>query len=393
MYRVTYQLRDGIASHLRDNWTEVDMLTWISRASLELIGQAGLGCSLDSLRDGNISAYGQALKSLVPSLVPLALGRRLLPRLADIGSPRFRRLIVDLVPFHSVKKLRDIIDIMDEAARRIVAERKEALRSGEDAVLQQIGEGKDILSRLLRANMDSPEGDVLSDEEIVGQVSTLVFAATDTTSSAVSRVLHLLGQHKDVQERLRKEIVEARREHGDLSFDDLFELPYLEAVCRETLRLYAPVAMLSKTALQDTILPLQTPLRGVRSEEMHRVPVPKGTTVFIGIAAVNKDKALWGDDALEWKPDRWLSPLPEAVTQAHIPGVYSNMMTFLGGGRACIGFKFSQCEMKVLLSVLLESFSFDLSETPVHWCLESIQYPYTAQRGEARMPMKVKRMF
>ena len=105
--------------------------------------------------------------------------------------------------------------------------------------------------------MESPEGDVLPDEEIIGQISyvtivrlnlpsctqntryrTLVFAATDTTSSAVSRILHLLAQHEAVQERLRKEIVEARRDRGDLSFDDLFELPYLEAVCRETLRLY-----------------------------------------------------------------------------------------------------------------------------------------------------------
>ena len=86
---------------------------------------------------------------------------------------------------------------------------------------------------------------------------------------------------------------------------------------------------------------------------MHWVAVPEGTKVFVGIAAVNKDKSLWGEDALEWKPDRWLSPLPESVTQAHIPGVYSNMwvplavvrcvylhmvcrMTFLGGGRACM---------------------------------------------------------
>ena len=113
------------------------------------------------------------------------------------------------------------------------------------------------MRHIVRANMESTEGDVLSDEEIIGQVScvtvvrfnllsctqnaryrTLVFAATDTTSSAVSRILHLLAQHKAVQERLRKEIVEARRDRGDLSFDDLFELPYLEAVCRETLRLY-----------------------------------------------------------------------------------------------------------------------------------------------------------
>ncbi|KAM5541728.1 hypothetical protein V8D89_004457 [Ganoderma adspersum] len=393
MYRVTYQLRDGMASRLGDDWSEVDMLTWIGRASLELIGQAGLGCSLDSLEDDSIGAYGEALKSLTPSLVPLALSRRLLPRLVKIGSARFRRFVVDLLPFQSVQNLRDVVNVMDMAARCIVAERKEALRCGEDAVLQQIGEGKDLLSRLLRANMESPDGDVLSDEEILGQVSTLVFAATDTTSSAVSRILHLLAQHKAVQERLRKEIVEARREHGDLSFDDLFELPYLEVVCRETLRLYPPVSMVSKTAQQDAVLPLQAPLQSVRGEAMHRIPVPKGTKVVVGIAAVNRDKSLWGEDALEWKPDRWLSALPETVMQAHIPGVYSNMMSFLGGGRACIGFKFSQCEMKVLLSVLLESFSFDLSETPIHWSMESVQYPYAGPRGKAQMPMKVKRVF
>ena len=106
----------------------------------------------------------------------------------------------------------------------------------------------------VRANVDASADEMLSEEEIVGQVScvlvvlvllpgahafrrTLVFAATDTTSSALSRILHLLAEHPDVQEKLRAEIVEARRERGDLDFDDLFQLPYLEAVCRETLRL------------------------------------------------------------------------------------------------------------------------------------------------------------
>ena len=49
-------------------------------------------------------------------------------------------------------------------------------------------------------------------------------------------------------------------------------------------------------------------------------------------------------------------------------------------------------DSEVLLSVLLESFSFDLSETPIHWCLESVQYPYAGSRGQAGMPMKVKKI-
>ena len=52
--------------------------------------------------------------------------------------------------------------------------------------------------------------------------------------------------------------------------------------------------------------------------------VPKGTAMGIGMLAANRYKALWGEDALEWKPERWLKPLPESVTSAKMPGVYSN---------------------------------------------------------------------
>ena len=68
----------------------------------------------------------------------------------------------------------------------------------------------------------------------------------DTTSNALSRVLHLLAQNPVVQEKLRAEIVEARGGPGgetDTSYDDLVKLPYLDAVCRETLRVYAPVTL------------------------------------------------------------------------------------------------------------------------------------------------------
>ena len=66
----------------------------------------------------------------------------------------------------------------------------------------------------------------------------MTFAAMDTTSNALSSILHILSIHPEVQEKLRKEIREARKEYGgDLDYDRLTSLPYLEAVCRETLRL------------------------------------------------------------------------------------------------------------------------------------------------------------
>jgi cytochrome P450 len=59
----------------------------------------------------------------------------------------------------------------------------------------------------------------------------------DTTSGALARILHQLALHPNVQETLRRELTQARDERGDLSYDDLHTLPYLEAVVRETLRL------------------------------------------------------------------------------------------------------------------------------------------------------------
>jgi cytochrome P450 len=72
-------------------------------------------------------------------------------------------------------------------------------------------------------------------------------------------------------------------------------------------------------------MPLSEPIIGVDGTKLNEIVVPKGTPLFLGLRACNRNKAIWGDDALEWKPERWLQPLPESVGNAHIPGIYSNL--------------------------------------------------------------------
>ena len=189
---------------------------------------------------------------------------------------------------------------------------------------------------------------------------TLTFAATDTTSGALGRILFLLSIHQDVQNKLRQEITNARKS-GDLSYDELAALPYLEAVCRETLRVYAhrafhyclnstrtetqvsallycnqnvkPLHSLPKihyssvnnSTRRDAILPLSTPIIGVDGQKMSEILVPNNTNVIISIYAANRNPEIWGPDSHEWKPERWLHPLPETVTNARIPGIYSHL--------------------------------------------------------------------
>ncbi len=75
----------------------------------------------------------------------------------------------------------------------------------------------------------------------------------------------------------------------------------------------------------DAVLPLSEPIIGVDGSNINVVHVPKDTTVIVGILSSNCNKAVWGEDALEWKPERWLNPLPKSVTDAKIPGIYSNL--------------------------------------------------------------------
>jgi hypothetical protein len=81
----------------------------------------------------------------------------------------------------------------------------------------------------------------------VFSISSLIFAATDTTSNALSRIIHLLASHQEVQDRLRQEIIGVLHAKGgqDFSYDELVSLPFLDAICRETLRLWVRRLILS----------------------------------------------------------------------------------------------------------------------------------------------------
>ncbi|KAI0070120.1 cytochrome P450 [Panus rudis PR-1116 ss-1] len=392
-YRVTHKMREAVVREVSDGTKEIDMLNWMTRVALELVGQGGLGHSFDPLDKDEVNPFAEYIKDLVPTVAPLFFFFRFLPFLTKIGSPSFRRRILELIPSQRLQRTKEISDALDKTSRMILQQKKQALAQGDEAVSRQVGEGKDIISVLLRANMAASGEDKMPEEELLGHMSQLIFAAMETTSGALARILHLLAQHQDIQQRLRQEIRAAKQEFNneDIPYDTLVSLPYMEAVCREALRLYSPVTTMNRQARADIMMPLSTPIRGEDGSLINEVLIPKNTPVIIGVWASNINPAIWGDDAEVYKPERWLQPLPETVTEARIPGVYSNLMTFLGGGRACIGFKFSQLEMKVVLSVLVDTFQFDLSkDKEIYWNHAGVQYPSVGKDSyKSELPLRV----
>ncbi|EIW54990.1 cytochrome P450 [Trametes versicolor FP-101664 SS1] len=392
-YDITHKLRTAIQDRVREGHpAEVNIVSWMGRTALELMGQGGLGYSFDPLIADAGDEYGKALKDLMPTLAQVRGLHHHVPLFQKIVPKGWRRAVAELIPAPPLQRIIQIADTMRIRSTEIFEAKKKALLAGDDALKHQIGEGRDLISVLLRENMAAAEEDKLPEEELIGQMSTMTFAAMDSTSNALSLTLWRLAQHPERQDALRKEILEAKEAHGggDIGYDELVALPYLDAVCRETLRVHTPAPFRFRETNRDVILPLSEPVRGKDGRMMHELHIPKNTSVFVGINASNTNPALWGPDAYEWKPERWLEPLPETVLNARIPGVYANLMTFWGGGRSCVGFKFSQLEMKVVLAVLLSTFTFELTEKPIYWNMATVQYPSTDPHGaHPELPMKV----
>ncbi|KAI0247110.1 cytochrome P450 [Lactifluus subvellereus] len=385
-HTVARQLREKLGSMLSSGPQEINIVDWMGKVTLELIGQAGLGYSFGTL-EGRNDQYCNAIKEFMPTASALAVPSTLFPYLHRIFHPKILKFMGQVAPWKNLNHLIKLADIMDT--------KKRVLESGDDAAVKQVGDGKDIISLLMQANATASEGDRLSEEEVLAQITSLVFAATDTTSNALSRILQLLSLHPDAQDRLREELKEACEDNEELTYDRLVSLPYLEAVCRETLRLYPPVAVLMRTTRSDVVLPLSTPIHDANGRSIHEIFIPGDTNIFLHVYNLNRDPSIWGDDATEWKPERWLSPLPETVAEANIQGVYANTMTFIGGSRSCIGFKFSQLEMKVVLSQMIPAFRFAPSKAEIVWRFGNVSSPSVKGSVESfspKLPMIASRI-
>ncbi|PCH40546.1 cytochrome P450 [Wolfiporia cocos MD-104 SS10] len=388
VYSVAHKLHGAISQRVRDGPQDLDILHWMSRSALEIVGQGGLGHSFDSFESDEQDPYGEAMKALAPAMRGLMLLSPFFPLLSRIGPAWLQRRILDAIPNHNIRTAKHSVDVMSDNANEVYSSKVAALDQGDETVMHQVGEGKDIMSTLIRANQNASSQEKLSEDEVVAQISTIVFGATDTSSNTLSRILELLANHPDMQNRLRDELLTAGAAEG-IPYDQLNQLPYLDAVVRETLRRQV-IDYDYRCPKQDVVLPLHMPVRGVDGTLITELPLKKGTEIALGIQSINTSEELWGEDALDWNPQRWLSPLPKEILEARIPGVYSNMLTFLGGPKACIGFKFAEMGIKVTLAVLLSHFAFAPIKSRIVWNLAGVWYPTVEpDTDNPRLPLRV----
>ena len=307
---------------------------WGNLVTMDIIGLAAMGRDIDSLRNAKDPLTDNYEEVLEPTT------EKQLWFVANILAPS----ITPLLPWKVNYRFQQITHDLTELCLEQVRVRKAGLKANS-------GMQKDILSLLLQTGN-------FSDQQLVDQMLTFLAAGHETTSSAFTWATYLLTQHPQVCAALRAEIRAQLPGPGQPvpgGFDlatTLESLPLLNGVIQETLRLFPTVPVTVRVASRDTTLLGH--------------PVPKGTFVQICPFAINRSPDLWGNDAEEFRPSRWIDTDENTGEQrANASGGaqsnYANL-TFLHGPRSCIGQGFAKAELRAITAAFVGSFEFQMAD-------------------------------
>ncbi|KAJ3329431.1 hypothetical protein HDU76_007926 [Blyttiomyces sp. JEL0837] len=324
----------------KDEFT-IDIYEEMSKVTLDVIGKAGFEYDFSAVANVEsplFTAYQVVMGNLTLSFRLIL--ENLFPFLRSIPSKRRTELA------NSQK-------IIENQVYKIIESRREKMKKAGEKGLA--GDGKDLLSILLKANEEETDSKKrLTDEELFGQVMTFLAAGHETTSVALSWTLHLLATNPDIQQRLRAEIrATVRDSDSELTYEQVNNMPFLDAVAKESMRVIPPVPITIRVTAQDDVL--------------DGYKIPKGTVIAISPRVVQSLEEYWGEDADKFDPNRWLhtshvgaDDAADGAADATAAGrPFGAYMPFLLGPRNCIGSRFALLELKVLLLHLIQNFKFN----------------------------------
>ncbi|KAF8164792.1 cytochrome P450, partial [Crassisporium funariophilum] len=205
-----------------------------------------------------------------------------------------------------------------------------------EGTLEKDGDNETLLENLV----NSTEDPITLQDEIM----SLLVAGRDTTASTLTFIVYMLAEHPKVLHRLRQEILEKIGPHQRPMYDDFREMKYLKAVINETLRLYPVVTC--RTSKQDTTWPSQVP--GGKP-----IFIPANTRTPYAVFLMHRRKDLWGPNALQFDPDRFLN---ERLHKYLTPNPFI-FLPFNAGPQICLGQQFAYHEASFFLVQLLQNFS------------------------------------
>ncbi|GJJ11625.1 hypothetical protein Clacol_005861 [Clathrus columnatus] len=341
--------------------SNVDLVPWLSRTTLDIIGVASADYDFEAL-DG-VQNNKLARVIIYDNLVADALYQ-----MSDINIampyilskiPSFFISILTRLPLRTLSKFQNYVKVATSVAQEVVDKQTQLHLHGKEG-------SKDLMSLLVHANLSEDPKTKVGKNEVLAQLTTFFLAGHETTASSLMWASYELSKHPEWQTKLREEITKTRsqaRERGDieLTIADFDSMSYLQAVMKETLRVYPTIPNILRQAGKDDCIPLSYPVPTVNGKIISEVPINRGERIFISLIAYNRLKSIWGEDADKWHPERFLKEDHDGThADVHL-GLIANLATFSSGIRGCIGWRFSLLEMQTILIELLENFEFSPS--------------------------------
>lgn len=356
----------------------IDVEDWTNRVSLDSIGIAGFSHDFGTLYGNHltIAEIIDAFSIVRPSFFAMIcfLLEPIFPALRRVPTARGK-----------------LVQSLNESMADISHEMMERARKASDGNAKP--EDNSVIGLLMRAG-DAASSAGYSQEEVISQMKALLLGGYESTSTTLTWSLIELSRHPDKQARLREELLTSFPT-SDPTWDQLTNnMPYLDAVVHEILRLHPPLDETWRVAVEDDVIPLSTPITTASGNVVDRIVVAKGTQVTIPIACMNRSDAIWGSDAKEFAPERWLDEACIPKKAKEVQG-HRHLLTFIDGPRKCIGRGFALAEIKAVLSVLVRSYTFQLRDGPgtrIESKTSILPRPTITGEVGCKMPLRVRRV-
>ncbi|XP_063930105.1 probable cytochrome P450 6a23 [Zophobas morio] len=230
---------------------------------------------------------------------------------------------------------------------------------------------KDFMQLLIdiKGNKLAPEGGnkydgkTLTLDEIAAQSFVFFIAGFETSSTTMAFALYELARHQDIQDKLRDEINTVLAKHnGEITYESIQDMKYMDQVINETLRKYPPLAFLTRKCVKDYKIPEEG------------VVIEKGTMIFIPVLGIHRDKEFYPDPE-KFDPERFTEDnKSKRHHYAHIP--------FGEGPRICIGARFGLMQSKVGLTTILKHYKFTVNKKTIQPLKMKITSIVLAAEGE-----------
>ncbi|KAJ6516675.1 cytochrome P450 [Mycena vitilis] len=319
----------------------INICPLLSIATLSTISEVVLGYSTEHLGEDFIVNNFQ--------IMALGTGQSPLQILGASTVARFPGWLTRAaiyLPTRNFKAIRTAKHLATRVGRQVVREKQDAARQGLDV-------NTDLYGQLVEQHVSGQTKNTLTEDDLVNQTAIILIAGQDTTANTLAFGLLELAKAPQLQDQLRTEITSSSRADG-IAYDSM---PLLNAFIKECLRMYPTEAITERSAARDTVIPLSASITTVTGENLSQIPVRKGQVLMLALASYQRLESHWGADAMEFKPARWLDGM---AYKGEAVGLYANLFSFLGGPRACLGWRFALLEMQVFLCELVGKFVFTL---------------------------------